>query len=225
MRSVFRFFFAVTVFTCIGCSGGGGGEGNTGTGRPGTGFRVMHAGIDFPPVDISPAGGEAPVGRVRYGGAAGYFPSSTESQVINLLRANVPSEIVAATPLTLARGDVKTVLLFGDRGRFGEKISVVDDPVVTLAPDQSAIRVLHGAVGAAQIAASAGGAEITGDLLFGDASPYLTVPGGASVIRVRRVADGAILFSATRSLEPGKTYTLLVAGEVGYLVTGALFEG
>jgi hypothetical protein len=86
--------------------------------------------------------------------------------------------------------------------------------------------VVDGVTGAAvlvvSLSSAAGGEDV--EVAFGQASEYVSVSPGAVTMRAVRAADGRTVSSRSVTLEPGKAYTYLVAGEVDYFVKGLLLS-
>lgn len=206
------------------CSGGGGSGGGSGSSkRPSTGFRVLHGAIDTAPLDIYSSLKEgSSLGVSAFERSSNYISSGTGDLTVTLTRSTLSSDVVFSQALSLGKGDVFSILVYGDRKALGERIALIPDPGVAVTSGNSAIRFIHAAGGAASIAASAADTLAASDLAFGAASDYLEVPSGDQVIRVRRVSDGGLILNPTLSLQSGKSYSYLVKGEIGTIVTGEL---
>ena len=218
-----RFFTVITLglgLILSGCGGGGGSGGGSGdAARPGTGFRVIQSNVDVSPVDVLVDGNTIPAAKAEYSKASGWIAGGGVKNII-LARANT-NESVTTTSLSLADGDVKTVLLYGDKKSFGVRVATLDDTLPTISSESAAVRIIHGAVGAAQLSATANGVLISAGTNFGAASKYIEVPVAASApIRVRRVTDNGILFDSTIALEAGHAYSIVLSGDTNFLATG-----
>ena len=122
----------------------------------------------------------------------------------------------------LLGGEVNSIILFGDRETFGERISVINDGLPANISG-AAVRVVHGALGAAQISAAVGATSISNGTAIGTASEYVEVAAGVDIpVIVRRAADGQALYRATVSLEQGKAYSIFVSGNTTLLSHGEM---
>jgi hypothetical protein len=140
-----------------------------------------------------------------------------------LSRAATPGTELGSFAVTADSKSKFSILLYGDNTTFGLRTALLTDET----PSDSSrahIRVVDGVTGAAQISArisSDAGVESV-EAGFGQAGEYVPVATGAATIRVARVADGRVISSNSVTLEAGRAYTFLVAGEVDYFVKGLL---
>lgn len=222
--SSFR-LIAVTVlaFAFTACGGGGGGGGSSDGGSDSAdGVRVLHGSIDAAPVDvISSAASSAVVSQATFAGTKGYRSLSSGDQVLSLTRALNTGDVISSFNANIEKGGRYSILLYGDGDTFGLRTRLIVDEVPTDIAG-AAVRVVNGVTGAAAInvSISGGGSEQVG---FGQNSSYMEASPGDVTITTSRAADGQSVSSVTRTLQAGHSYTVLVAGEIGYYVKSVLF--
>jgi hypothetical protein len=84
------------------------------------------------------------------------------------------------------------------------------------------IRVVNGVTQAADLTVTVGSSP--GQAVpFGGDTGYVAAGSGAINVSAVRTTDGFPVQSGALTLEGGKSYTLLVAGEIGYYVKSVLF--
>ncbi len=194
-----------------GC-GGGGGSGED-EGFSSDGIRIVHGSIEAAPVDLT-LDNDGVVQSARYAEVRGYRALGAGSHSINLVRSRIPSSPLFAGTLTTTGSQKFSLLLFGDRGQFGLKGVLIEDlPPVDIG-DSAAIRLIHAAVGAGGVRLEFGGENL--EARFGKASEYQVIPAGELNIRALRASDGQFISSTRATTEPGRAYSVLVAGEVDY---------
>ena len=209
------------VATACGGGGGGGGSGDGGSDSA-DGVRVLHGSIDAAPVDvISSAASSAVVSQAVFAGAKGYRSLRSGEQVLSLTRALNPGDVIASFNQNIAKGGRYSILLYGDGETFGLRTRLIVDEVPASISGAS-VRVVNGVTGAASlnVSISGGGSEQIG---FGQNSRYIETSAGDVTISTSRAADGRVVSSVTPTLQAGRAYTVLVAGEVGYYVKSVLF--
>lgn len=228
MKSYTKLLFTlcVSTMTLVACGGGGGGGGGGSSdeqrARPSTGFRILHANIDLAPVDIFLGAETAARGRARFARASSWVDARGPQSIV-LKRANTDEQVESVT-INLSPDEVQSVLLYGDYNNFGLRTASIDDTLPALSAGTVAVRVIHGAVGAAQVIAQAGAETLTTGTAFGSASKYVVIPAGTSSLRVKRVADSSVLYDRVFTFQAGKAYSVLVAGDANYLATGQVLE-
>jgi hypothetical protein len=117
--------------------------------------------------------------------------------------------------------DRYTILLYGDTTTFGLRTRLIKDEIPEMSGN-AVLRVINGVTQAANVTVSIGTAPAQ-SIAFGGDSGYIATPGGAVNVTAVRSIDGSPLQSGAVTLEAGKAYTLLLAGEVGYFVKSVLF--
>jgi hypothetical protein len=225
MRSV-RLMAATVLVSALTACGGGGGGGGGGSSDGGSdsadGVRVLHGSIDAAPVDvISSAASSAIVTQATFAGSKGYRSLGSGDQVLSLTRAMNSGDVISSFSANIEKGGKYSILLYGDGETFGLRSRLIVDEV----PKDIAgavVRVVNGVTGAAAltVSVSGGGSEQVG---FGQNSSYIGAGAGEVTITTSRAADGQRVSSITRTLQAGRAYTVLVAGEVGYYVKSVLF--
>jgi len=117
----------------------------------------------------------------------------------------------------------QSILIYGSRGISGLKATLLADEPGGIPPNSSALRLINGAEDLKALSASAGGTNIAQNLPLGGASAYTFVVSGALEI-VAQEYQNAPFYRDTHELLPGKSYTVLVAGESRLMVTTRVLE-
>jgi hypothetical protein len=215
--------FVISFSACGGGGGGGGGGGNDQYSSA-TGVRVLHAAIDATPVDVFVDGvPEAVAKKAVFGLNNGYNALPSGLLNLTMTRTSTPSVVVDKAQVAVDSDSRVSILLYGDNATFGLRATVLTDG----APEDRSnarVRIVDGVTAAAEIVGtvSSGVEERSVNVKFGEASDYLAVPPGVATLQVVRAADGRFVASTTATLEAGKEYTYLVAGEVQFFVKGLL---
>jgi hypothetical protein len=227
-----RLFVLVAVVSAAlsGCGGGGGGGGGGGNGSETnsstTGVRVLHAAIDAAPIDVFVGGVTGAVSnKAVFGVDNGYHSLPSGQLNISLTRASTPSVVVGTAAVSSNSESRFSILLYGDNSTFGLRTTLLTDESPA-DPENARLRIVDGVTAAAEISAdiSSGVFEDSTQVGFGKASKYLSVPPGVVSIRVNRSADGRAIAATTATLEAGREYTYLVAGEVQFYAKGLLLQ-
>lgn len=207
-----------------GCGGGGGGGGGAGAGnlnyRPSSGVRLVHAAIDLAPAVLSTsADTSAALSSARFAVASPYVSLTRTQQTLSVASPGAQAFSQVVSPQQDLR---HTVLVYGDRESLGIRYALIEDYPGKPASSASWVRIVHAMTGASSIDASFSLAGSSHNLSasFGQASGYIEIEPGTWSVNIRRHADSALAFSEARVFEAGKAYSLVVAGEQGYFVTG-----
>ena len=156
-----------------------------------------------------------------FAGGKGYRSIPKGAQSLLLTKASSPSQVVASFDVAATSDDRYTVVLYGDNQTFGLRTRLVQDEPPDI-DDGAALRVIHGATGAAALSVSVEGGSPR-VVAFGDNTDYISTAAGSVRVTTARAADGRVATSTSLNLESGRSYTYLVAGELGYYVKGVLF--
>lgn len=221
-------FSVVFMLACAlsACGGGGGGSSSGGGGGSdsSSGVRVLHAAIDGVPVDvISSARNGAVTSKVHFADTKGYRDLPAGGQSLSLVSSLNAGDVVASFNVTSSGDDGYSILLYGSLGGSGLRVKLLED----LVPSDfsgALVRFVHGVAGASGIVVNAVGGEGPQQLSLGGVSDYMAVPAGSVRLTASRAADSQRLMSITETLEEGRAYTVLVAGEAGYYTKGVLFS-
>lgn len=204
--------------TACGGGGGGGGEGSSEYG-----VRVLHGAIDAAPVDVISSAQSGPVvSQAMFAGSKGYRPLLSGTQSLSLTRTLSPSQVVASFDATIESRDRYSLLLYGDLQTFGLRTRLIKDEIPSDISG-AAIRLVNGVTGAASVVVTVSGSG-GADVEFGQNSDYLSTSPGEVPVRVTRKSDGAVVATATLSLEQGGAYTYFIAGQLGYYAKGVLLR-
>jgi len=219
----------IALFACAALAGCGGGGSSSGGGGGGgsdsaSGVRVLHASIDAVPVDLLSSSRTGAVSsKVVFADQRGYRPLSAGDQTITITRALDAAAVVSSFTVSSSGDDAYSVLLYGSLTGSGLRSVLIQD---TPPSDSSGtfVRFVHGADGAAALLVNVSGSTGAQRVAFGQASDYIPAGPGEVRITANRAADGRTLVSMTETLEEGRSYTVLVAGETGYYTKGVLFR-
>ncbi len=220
----FRCVIAVVVAVSSSACGGGGGGGGSGDGGSNSsdGVRVLHGSIDVAPVDvISSAGSGAVVSQAVFAGSKGYRSLGSGEQILSLTRSLNSGDVIASFNESIAKGGRYSILLYGDEETFGVRTRFIVDEIPA-SISGAAVRVVNGVTGAASLTVSVSGVAPQ-RVGFGQNSEYIETSAGEVTISTSRAADGQRVSSISRTLQAGRAYTVLVAGEIGYYVKSVLY--
>ena len=226
-----RAILCVTLLgTICGCGGGGGSSGGSGKEQGSDsiyGVRVLHASIDGAPVDVISSGqNSAVLSQAFFAGAKGYRPIPSGEQILSLTKSGNQADSVATFNITATSRDRYSIFLFGDNQTFGLRTRLIEDSVPAEISG-SAIRIANGITGAAALSINISGVLSEGtpeQLGFGQNTDYLVVGDSTVSIQARRAVDGASATSISFAVEPGKAYTVLLAGELGFYTKAVVFR-
>jgi Domain of unknown function (DUF4397) len=202
--------------------GGGGGGGSSSEGDSTYGVRALHAAMDGTPVDITSTAASSPVlSQQFFAGSKGYRSLPSAAQTLSLTRTGAPSNVYGSFAVTVAPQERYSVLLFGDTSTFGLRTRLIKDEVPSNI-DGAVVRVVNGVTRAADVTVTVGGAASQA-VPFGENTSYIPTAAGSVNVSVVRSADGYPIQTGPVELQPGKAYTLLLAGELGYYTKSVLF--
>jgi hypothetical protein len=172
--------------------------------------RVVHLAL-APAVDIAPVGGDPVITDLAYPEASTYLDVPPGTYTFEVRAAGSPEAVVTLPPVDLAAGTSSSVFAVGDleAGTF-TPVPALDASIPTTAQ----VRVLHGSPDAPPVDIVVNGVRVFGNLPFGAASPYLTVPVGSNNIQVipsgGDLADSPVVLEATLPVD-GDSRTTIVA--------------
>lgn len=204
------------------CGGGGGGGSSSAGGEVGTGIRVLHAAIDVVPVDvISTAAEGVIVSQAVFAASSSYRSLPSGTQVLSLTTAFNSTQVIATLNLDVSSDSRQSIVLYGDNQSRGTETKLLNDQL----PESftgGLIRIVNGATGAAALSVSTPTDSLTVD--FGASSQYVNATPGVVQVVSRVALDGAIVTTNALTVEEGRAYTVLIAGEVGYYAKGVVFS-
>jgi len=225
LESIRRCIGLSCVLVIASCGGGGGGGGG-GESASRTGVRVLHAAIDAAPVDVLVTGNTSPVAsKAVFALDNSYHALPNGALNLTVTRTANSGAVVGSFTATADSSSKFSILLYGDNSTFGLRTALFADETPADS-DGAHLRVVDGVTGAARIALTLSSSAAVEGLQaeFGEAGGYVAVPVGPATIRASRVVDGRVIVSTSATLQAGKAYTYLVAGEVDYFVKGLLLE-
>ena len=216
------FYSLIILASMLTACGGGGGGGSSAGGEVGTGIRVLHAAIDVVPVDvISTAKEGVIVPQAVFAVSSSYRSLPRGTQVLSLTTAFNRTKVIATFNLDVSSDSRQSIVLYGDNQSRGTETKLLNDQL----PESftgGLIRIVNGATGAAALSVSTPTDSLTVD--FGASSQYVNATPGVVQVVSRVALDGAIVSSNSLTVEEGRAYTVLIAGEVGYYAKGVVFS-
>lgn len=202
------------LFPMLNACGGGGGSDDTASSSP-TGVRVLHGAIEGAPVEIFASGDQRALVSAAYNDASVRVNFPKASELLVTERGN-PALVMATHRVEPGWGDRFSVLLSDD----GYRSWVIPDGAGDMPEGMSAIRLVHGVSQSGELAMSIEG-KSSRPVRQGRGSSYLIVEPGVKDI----VVEGtAVSHKKQIELEAGQSYTFLIGGEAGYLVTSVLSQ-
>ncbi len=225
--------WAVLLLTFGACSSGGSGGGGTKSSSRNAkyGLRVLHAALDAAPLSIiSSAKPGENLGTVKFGRESYYLGLSTGAQTLSLLKGFNASIELASQAINVDKKLKQTLLYYGNNTNLGIRTALISDEIPEVEKGFAALRFIHALSGAQAInfgqVDSLNGSylELGSNLEFGRASSYFNVAVGPQIIRVSRTVDGQEVVSSVKLFEDRQVYTILVLGEVDYLVLAQQYQ-
>lgn len=192
-----------------GCGGGGGG-GTSSSSE--TGVRVLHAAIEGTPVEVFASGQQSPLVSAAFSEASPRVEVDSKELVITE-RGN-PSLVMGTHKIERSAGERFSLLLSDN----GYRSWVIPDGGGDIPEGSAAIRLVHGVSQTEELTITVGEASAKA-ARQGRGSSYLFVPPGTQEVVIRGTGVGE---RKRFELEAGQSYTVLVGGEAGYLVTSVL---
>ena len=218
-------FAMLRVFLFLGLSfffshcGGGGGGSSSSSSSP-RGLRVLHAGVELAPVDVRLSSDLSLfMGSNSFSQSAlrTSFPEGAGSFI--LTRANTPNDVLGRFSLPVEPKERYSLLVFGDVGSFGTQMSFFPDGSEEISG--TALRLIHGLVGASELQLDIAGAMML-QAAFGGASEYGASAPGVHRIVIKRKTDGREIVSRELTLVEDTQYSFFVFGELDYLNSSRL---
>lgn len=223
MFTQLKVLLAFSLLGALACSGGGESSGGGKSGKVSTGARVIHGAIDAPSISLktSVKAGEV-LGLTQFALEAPYVDLPRGAQVLELTVGDGNDENFRYS-VDVKKNERRTYVLYGTREVFGVHVSEFIDAPPKLAAGSAAVRIVHALAGASQITVTAGDTALP-PVSFSGASEYVTVPAGTLAIRAERTSDQRTVLSVVKDLQDRHAYTVVVTGEVGYLVLSPSYE-
>ena len=219
--SFYSLIILASMLTACG-GGGGGGGGSSAGGEVGTGIRVLHAAIDVVPVDvISTAAEGVIVSQAVFAASSSYRSLPSGTQVLSLTTAFNSTQVIATFNLDVSSDSRQSIVLYGDNQSRGTETKLLNDQL----PESftgGLVRIVNGATGAAALSVSTPTDSLTVD--FGASSQYVNATPGVVQVVSRVALDGSTVTTNALTVEEGRAYTVLIAGEVGYYAKGVVFS-
>ncbi len=225
-----RLLLIILTINLFACGGGGGSsdgdsDNNTNLGAD-RGLRIMHGEIDLEPLSIKLADGTL-ITQAEFAKSLRYFKIAEGTQTINLYRNSDSLSPLASSSLEVAAKGKYSLVVFGSRSGLGTGTKILTDGYAEEIPDgQVAVRIVHTTVGAADLDFRFNSQQAE-QVSFGGNSEYFLQPLSASGtlgFSAVRSVDSRLIASQNLSLEPGKSYSLLITGEIGLFTLVRVFQ-
>lgn len=219
------FLITVCLSALTACGGGGGGGGDSSGSSNGksaeTGVRIIHAALDLSALQVSSgvAGvlSSADFGAIAYHGNVMAGPAS-----LVLSRVSNPLASLWSSTSEIAKGQHKSVLVYGGYQDQEIRVSLIDDSPKSSDRSLAALRVINGITNASQITVAATGLAPTAPATLGSASLYSLVPAGSYDFSV--TSGSGALGETSGTLQAGNSYSVVSHGTAGYFVTTNLLQ-
>lgn len=222
----------VSVFLSLQACGGGGGGSSSGASssnqnlqsfRDGkTAIRVLHSALDLPPVQTYI--NSEPLQKVTFVPDAFYTQVSDGEVSLEAFNPYSQTVIGSSHATTLAKGDGITLLVYGSIEQGNLNSSLISDALPELEAGFSSIRIINGVSKTGTIEMVLTGSDELLTATLGAASARVNVAAGVVKVTVQEEGSSVDLFTGPLTLEEGKSYSLLIAGEDGLFVFGKLYQ-
>jgi hypothetical protein len=178
--------------------------------------RVVNAIPGAPGVDIT--AGKLPVAtELAYGSVTPYKPVPAANDNFEVKAAGKPDgAVLAENNEQIMSGKHYTAIAFPGKENDRVDLQVVTDDIVTPEPGKTRVRVIHAAVDAEAVDVFAKGGKdaIFDGVNFRQTTSYSEIDPSVTTLELKDDAGKRIVASPTVSLEPGKSYTIVVTGRV-----------
>jgi hypothetical protein len=214
-----RIVFSTIVAVLASCGGGGGGGGGS-KGIPNTGVRILHGGIETPPIELYIDGEASSLASGSFGEEGFYGELKAGAHAAVFAEKNLPSAVVINHRFSVPNGQKISFAILNDPTTGQDVLSQLVDDTSDVLENESAIRVINGVIGVESLECNLanGSQSKRSSSVFGTNSSYVVVPPGTVNLRCTRRADGAEVVRKTISIETGEIKTVLVSGEQGFFV-------
>jgi hypothetical protein len=176
--------------------------------------RAVHAVPDIAgsPVDVYVD--DARVVTFDFFTVTDYLPIYAGEYTVRVVLAggDPDTEAVITAPVTIDGGKDYSIIARGTGGQFGATVLEDNNERPTLG--QARVRAAHFSPNAPPVDVYVNGALTIEDLVFRNASGYLSVPGGTYELGIAP-ANGAVIYTATATLEAGQVVTVWANGLLG----------
>lgn len=216
-------FLLSLILLLASCGGGGGGSSDSAGSNSGNaqqGIRVIHAAIDFGPLEIFSLSGS--VDKARFAEVSYHGRLDSGLQNINLAAAGSAANSYWSASVDLKDGQRKSVLAFGGYKEQDLRVAVIDDSSVVINDSFASVRFINGLAGATTAHFSIPNVVQSASAAPGSASVYVPVTPGTYDFLVD--SEGVIIGKTTGNIEAGKAYSIAGQGVPGYLVSTNLLK-
>jgi trimeric autotransporter adhesin len=176
--------------------------------------RAVHAVPDIAgsPVDVYVD--DAKVVTFDFFDVTDYLPIAAGTYTVRVVLAggNPDTEAVITAPVTIAGGKDYSIIARGTGGNFGATVLEDNNERPTLG--QARVRAAHFSPDAPAVDVYVNGALTIQDLTYPTATGYLSVPAGDYTLGIAP-ANGAVIYTATATLEAGQVVTVWANGLLG----------
>ena len=169
-----KFLLAIVIICLAGsCSGGGGssdGGNNDGLSRgTDTAIRIIHAGIDLTPVDLS--SGPDLIQSAHYGQTRYYRSVPSGSITISVNRSNDPTAVLRSLSYNLKEDTEYSLFIYGQEKGKQLQMNLVEDNAMRPEKGFCLVRVVNGYIGEARLSVRGTNFALE-NVKYGSASDY-----------------------------------------------------
>ncbi|MEI6518209.1 MAG: DUF4397 domain-containing protein, partial [bacterium] len=161
------------------------------------------------------------VSQAVFAASSSYRSLPSGTQVLSLTTAFNSTQVIATFNLDVSSDSRQSIVLYGDNQSRGTETKLLNDQL-SESFTGGLIRIVNGATGASALSVSTPTDSLTVD--FGASSQYVNATPGVVQVVSRVALDRAIVTTNALTVEEGRAYTVLIAGEVGYYAKGVVFS-
>ncbi len=198
----------------VGCGGSGGDGGGSSSSTTlhrttDTAVRILHAGLDFEPVDLKV--GDMYLSHAGFLEQNFYVSLDHGPETITLERANSPGVVVNQTQATLAAKTAYSVLISGQVSQNTLQVTLLEEPIVRPEKGQGRVKIVNLLENGGRLAMAATGVAL-GPVPFRTSSDYATVPSGPLTVTITNERGGTLAVTAIDIPDRGDA-TVVMGGD------------
>lgn len=194
-----------------GCGGGGGDSGSSGGlhRTTDTAVRILHAGLDFEPVDLRV--GDQYLSHAAFLETNFYAAIGNGPQTLTLERAHSPGVVVNQTQAVLKDKTGYALLISGQVSKGTLQVTLLEEPLARPDSGQGRVKLVNLLENAGTIAAAGGGVAL-GPTPFRSASDYATLVAGPQTFTIKNSRGGTLAVTTIDVPDRGDA-TIVLGGD------------